>query len=751
MLQWSKTMKMYSFVHKLIIYSFFALFTITPFLMTSVNYELFEYNKMMFVYGTTAIIGALWVIRMIEAKRLLFKSNTAGILLIVFLTSQFLSTVFSMDRHLSLFGYYSRLNGGLFSILSYVVLYFAFIANFPKEKIGRLITLSLISGGLVGIYGILEHFGGSISCLVITGSFNDACWVQDVQNRVFATLGQPNWMAAYVVILIPIAISAGIATFRNPHDADMLMQKSKSKTQNGDGKFKMIVFLAFSIIFYAALIFTKSRSGFLGFWAVNGLFWLSMLIRQKRRFILPFFIINFSFLIFNFFYSTPFSQLDRFTLQELSSGKTPPAQVQTQKKPSGESVIESGITESGDIRRIVWKGAVDIFRHHPIFGSGVETFALAYYQFRPVEHNMTSEWDFLYNKAHNEYLNYAATTGALGLGTYLLFIGFFIMASIYRITNARLPISHNFPKINSDSGRLEIRSIRNLQAGLFAGWLTILITNFFGFSVVLIQLFFYLIPAIITVLSLEEQSQAHPPHDAKIHIPPDTLTAPQIVLMVPVVLIALWTLRGIVATWYADTVFAQGYHEYRQQQATQAYQDLKSSIAMNPTEPFYLDEFALPTAQLALSAYEQKESTLTAQLMKEAMFATDLSVEMAPNNVNYWKTRTRIYFALSQIDDTYNKTALDSLERAKSLSPTDPKIYYNLGLIYDKEGNNDLAVKNFLEATRLKPDYRDAYLTLGIYYDKLSQKGKAKEMYEYILTKINPQDNEAKGKLEEMK
>ena len=48
-------------------------------------------------------------------------------------------------------------------------------------------------------------------------------------------------------------------------------------------------------------------------------------------------------------------------------------------------------------------------------------------------HNLTSEWDFLYNKAHNEYLNYLATTGLFGLGSYLLFIGVFLVWFVSRV------------------------------------------------------------------------------------------------------------------------------------------------------------------------------------------------------------------------------------------------------------------------------------------------------------------------------
>jgi putative inorganic carbon (hco3(-)) transporter len=70
------------------------------------------------------------------------------------------------------------------------------------------------------------------------------------------------------------------------------------------------------------------------------------------------------------------------------------------------------------------KGAWELTKKYPLFGSGVETFAYSYYNVRPVEHNLVTEWDFLYNKAHNEFLNYAATTGFVGSRCLFIFSRF---------------------------------------------------------------------------------------------------------------------------------------------------------------------------------------------------------------------------------------------------------------------------------------------------------------------------------------
>ena len=59
------------------------------------------------------------------------------------------------------------------------------------------------------------------------------------------------------------------------------------------------------------------------------------------------------------------------------------------------------------------------------FRNWPETFGLTYWQARPKEANLTSEWNFLYNKVHNEWLNLATNTGLFGLGSHLLLIVWF--------------------------------------------------------------------------------------------------------------------------------------------------------------------------------------------------------------------------------------------------------------------------------------------------------------------------------------
>jgi O-antigen ligase len=252
---------------------------------------------------------------------------------------------------------------------------------------------------------------------------------------MFSTLGQPNWLGAYLSILLFPLIAIFISNkIQAPRSKEFLSSKSKN-SNFGNWKFGSwnLVLGILIILFYLCLTWTKSQSAFLGFWAgfvvfvgiikfiswkkegIDGIkFWKNPLLKTCA-------IIAGMFVAFNLLVGFPIERLNTVTVAELIK-----KQIIQPKAPSAETALSDvGGTNSGKIRLIVWRGAIDVFKHNPILGSGVETFAYSYYKYRPIEHNQTSEWDYLYNKAHNEYLNYAATTGILGIGSYLFIIGLF--------------------------------------------------------------------------------------------------------------------------------------------------------------------------------------------------------------------------------------------------------------------------------------------------------------------------------------
>ena len=55
----------------------------------------------------------------------------------------------------------------------------------------------------------------------------------------------------------------------------------------------------------------------------------------------------------------------------------------------------------------------------------------------------------------------------------------------------------------------------------------------------------------------------------------------------------------------------------------------------------------------------------------------------------------------------------EKLEEAISLNPTDPTLYYNVGVMNMEQKNGDEAIKNFKKAIELNPEYADAYNNIG--------------------------------------
>lgn len=671
---------------RVIEYSFYGLFFLVPLVMTPWNFELFEYNKMMLTYVLTIVITASWLIKMVRQRRILFKRTPLDIPLVIFLSSQLLSTLFSIDRHTSLWGYYSRFHGGLLSTVAYLVLFYALVSNLDKKRVLNSIYWLLSSAIVVSIYAVLEHFGHSFSCLMFEGNFGVGCWVQDVQNRVYATMGQPNWLAAWLAALLPIPWVFAL-------DMDIGIRNWKLKNL----KKVLIPFFLISL-FSLCLFFTKSRSGIPAAILALGLF-IFIIVAQKlivlkeqllRPIILVFIlgIVLSSYLGLKTLFTNPKQDLAYIF------GFTNQTTVPLHKSYEGGS-------ESGDIRKIVWRGTVDIAKHYPLFGSGVETFAYSYYNFRPVQHNLLSEWDFLYNKAHNEYLNILATTGFLGLGAYLLLIDWVIWFFIRIITNKS----------------------EYLLIGLFSGWISILVTNFLGFSVVPVALLFFLFPAFAVVLTQTEQSAQRIVHKKE-----NSVQYSQYAAIGFILLAISYLLLTICRFWYADVLYARGGRELKQGYAQQAFTDLQHASQLNPNEPVIRSDFGYAASLLATVAQKEKQTDLMNQLANLSLSESTRALSSSPKNLNFWKNQVKVYYVLSELDPKFLQPALETLIKAIELAPTDAKLWYNLGVLYTKIGQNEKAIETLEKTVEMKENYQEARYALALLYDETGQKEKAAEI-----------------------
>lgn len=757
-------MNLLKICNKIIEYSFYGLFLLVPLVFTSATSELFELNKMWLTWGLTIIIATAWFTKMVLQRRIFIQRTPLDIPIGLFLLSQTISTIFSLDVHVSLWGYYSRFNGGLLSIISYIFLYYAFLSNLPEENmkaggerggprrapamnevnedvgrgrsetgpaikmVKRLLSLSLISGLIVALWGLPSHFGYDPTCFIFRGTLDVSCWTDQFQPkiRIFSTLGQPDWLAAYLAILLPISIIMFISFIKN-------LPLS-------------IFYFLLSALFYIDLLFTRARSGVLGVWLsliffVAAFFWVNgkpKLSFPFEKIKSPLSILFLGFLILTFVIGTPINQLYGFTLegitshfQKIQTPKTPnkPSKTPT-PTPTPVQSFESGGTESGNIRLLVWEGAINAWKANPIFGTGVETFAFAYYKYKPAEQNLTSEFNYLYNKAHNEYLNYLATTGLFGLGSYLLMIGWLVVKTINDLRHEKnsLILNHS-----------------SLIIALVAGYISILITNFFGFSVVIVNIYLFLIPAFVFVLA---DMIDYKKGESKIASYNMSIWQYTPIFFISFIgLFMLWTLFRF---WQADIAYALGYNLDRAGDYQEGYKNLHTAVQLRGDEPVFKDELSINDAIVATALITQKNQTnqqqtvsVASTLAQEAINTNNEVISQYTNNVVFWKTRVRLFYTLSQVDSRYLPRALDGIQKASLLGPNDANIWYNLGVIYGQNNNIPKGIEALEKTIKLKPDYRDAHYALGLYYHQNNENEKAIAQMQYILDHIAPQNASA--------
>ena len=725
-------MKYINILNKIIEYSFYAIFFLIPIVLDPNTSELFEFNKMWLTFILSLVILAAWGSKMVIKRQFKIQRTPLDIPILLFLLSQIISSIFTLDRHVSLWGYYSRFNGGLFSIMAYIFLYYAFVSNFrenAKAVVKRLIFVTLSSGVIVALWGLPSHFGYDPTCLVFRGTFDVSCWTSAFQPkvRIFSTLGQPDWMAAYLAALLPIVAALLIKTpiFKTLNNGKSVF----SKKNLAIGIAYFLIFL----LFYVDLLYTGSRSGVLALWLgaiffAAAYFFLEKRIREIKikSLTLDFKLLGLAVLavaVVSFFVPPPFQQIDKFTFGGIMQQLTKPKvvnQIKPSASPAASSGQELGGTDSGKIRLFVWQGAIEAWLHNPIFGTGVETFAFAYYEYRPAGHNLTSEWNYLYNKAHNEYLNYLATTGAFGLLTYLSMIGLFLYLSAKYLLKDKKEDTNN-------------RKI--LILAIISGYITILISNFFGFSVVIINLFLFLMPALVFILanlidynktlsfSFAKKKETLPGKEEY------RMTMPIWILITAIVIITGYFVYMLYTYWNADKAYALGYNYDQAQNYQAAYPYLHQAVLERPGEPVFKDELSINDAVLAIELLKQaqqnpKQATQAAQLAQklaqEAINVSDEVTSQHPNNVVFWKTRVRVFYTLAQADQSYYPLALAAIKKAAQLAPTDADISYNLGILYGQTGDVKNAVSTLENTIKLKYDYTDAYYALGIFYHQLA-------------------------------
>lgn len=349
----------------------YTLVLTTPLIFTSSTVEGFEFPKMIVIYivGTTIIFLFL----MTRTKKLIKPKTTP----VMFILAYMAATLTSTHIYTSLWGYYSRFNGGLVSMLVYFGLYITALNLLNKTNFENIKKMMVITSIPVSLYGIFQH-------LVLSKDQGTV--------RIFSNIGQANWLGAYLAFCILIALGY------------MFSQRNWRLYLSAYSLGFLGLWLTFSVSSLLGLV-----GGLAVFTACNR----GALVKQPRKAVA---VATFSFLVIVFM-----PGIWQKRIEDVYKSIT---LVQT---AHAQNTKQFNISDSGLIRKGMWAGSIYIITSDSktfILGSGPETFAYVFQKHRPAFLNYTSEWEYILNKPHNYYLEIWTTTGLIGFTTYIALIFF---------------------------------------------------------------------------------------------------------------------------------------------------------------------------------------------------------------------------------------------------------------------------------------------------------------------------------------
>jgi putative inorganic carbon (HCO3(-)) transporter len=335
-----------------------------------------KYDALRVVTAAGAITAAFWLA--LGRPHLRWRlSDTAVVLLLALNLVAYWSSV---DRPTSLQGE-TMLQNGLVTIFAFAGAYaIARVTVRTLHRLRALYAAVALAASTAAVYGLIQ--------LVRF----DPIWSDLPLGRVFSSIGQPNWLAAYLVLAIPLTVAWTISADRGPA--------------------RLAGFGAVTVQ-ASVLVATLSRSGYAGI-MVAGIVGGAVALRRgllsatyRRTFVATSAVLVTSVAL-------------AFVSMDDGMSGNPPESVARR----AASAVDLGSFESQQYMAL-WKVGLAIAVDHPLTGTGQGTYAIVFPQYRDtvLDRAMAEHLSrFRPESAHNVYLSTAAAAGFPALVAYVALI-----------------------------------------------------------------------------------------------------------------------------------------------------------------------------------------------------------------------------------------------------------------------------------------------------------------------------------------
>jgi len=393
------------FLNKIIEIGWLLIFGICPIFFSLICYSDFVISQYFLFCLLTEVILFFWLIKLVftfGSRASNWKLGFQTILpAFIFIAILGLAIIFSQSPYRSFWGSYSRKMGYL-TWLHFFAFFLILFFNLKNNKqIKRILKAILFSSLVVILYGFCQFLG-----------FDFVNWYEPASRtfRIFSTIGQPNFLGSWLLLVIPIIVL-------------FLIRASKKFKKDKSIKQQIIGALIVSLLFFAvfSLALTQSRGAWIGFFFA--FFFFSIIynfLQKQKRLALPLTTLLVIIIIFTVYLNfNPLSPRldDSFLVSRF------------------KSLTNLRHSVTGQARINNWEVAINLIKQKPVLGYGMETQSFNFVKYYKPEMALVEKINVYPDRAHNDFLDTLLISGVLGLVSYLFLIGsvfYFALKNIFK-------------------------------------------------------------------------------------------------------------------------------------------------------------------------------------------------------------------------------------------------------------------------------------------------------------------------------
>jgi tetratricopeptide (TPR) repeat protein len=379
--------------------------------------------------------------------------------------------------------------------------------------------------------------------------------------------------------------------------------------------------------------------------------------------------------------------------------------------------------------RASWSVATSVIREYPLLATGGSTFYLDFTRYRPLFLNNTDLWNIRFDKPFNELLNVISEFGLLGLAAFI-YIGSQLIVLVKK--SAKAKEDNYIIKVLGVAVAVATLVYLVTYATTLNTFVLVLLTALLVRSMQLEETFekvshVKVIPLakvnkVVSVTGLEEESLKHSPF--------------KLVIVIPALLLAVYvgfvTTKNYMAEFFTrSSIYAAQSNNwdkvYKYQEAAIKANPLKDSLYVRHAQTILI----LANSIAAKGDLTEDDKTLIQNLVAQSINVAKVASEnVNPLNVRTWETRALIYKNISQAAQNATEWGIASYNIAVQLDPTNPKLRLDLGGMYYAKGDYLSAASQFRQAISLKSNYANAYYNFAQALAQLGDYSNAKASLE---------------------